>query len=253
MPQIAVFSDVHANLPALTAVLSDITRRGIDQCYCLGDLVDFAPWGNEVIDLLRRTHIPCLLGNHDERVAFDYSVQPLPTHDALETSNRLQAIADSKQRITADNKRWLAQLPYQLEITFNIGGHLKRIWLVHASPTRNDQYIYESHPEADLRHQLGARPVDVLLMGHTHLSYIKRGQPLLVNCGSVGRSKEADRLASYCVLTLSEEVIEAEIIKLSYPVAAVAEAIYQSAIPDFYADFLLQKQSEALASSHEGS
>src|SRR5471032_1038995 len=55
--QIAIFSDVHANLPALKAVLSDIEARNITEMYCLGDLVDFAPWPNEVIDIIRERHI----------------------------------------------------------------------------------------------------------------------------------------------------------------------------------------------------
>ncbi|HWW43426.1 metallophosphoesterase family protein, partial [Pedobacter sp.] len=60
MIKIAVFSDVHGNLPALEAVLEDMERRGADQIYCLGDLVDFAPWNNEVIDRIRKQKIPCL-------------------------------------------------------------------------------------------------------------------------------------------------------------------------------------------------
>ncbi|WP_413733902.1 metallophosphoesterase family protein [Sodalis sp. RH21] len=52
--QIAIFSDVHANLPALNAVLRDIDARGITDIFCLGDLVDFAPWPNEVIELIRK-------------------------------------------------------------------------------------------------------------------------------------------------------------------------------------------------------
>ncbi|MEI7489572.1 MAG: metallophosphoesterase family protein, partial [Chryseobacterium sp.] len=66
--QIAIFSDVHGNLPALEVVLNDIEERGIDQKFCLGDLVDFAPWGNKVIEKIKSLNIPCLMGNHDERI-----------------------------------------------------------------------------------------------------------------------------------------------------------------------------------------
>lgn len=48
--RIAIISDIHGNLPALRAVLNDIESRAIDQIVCLGDLVDFAPWSNEVIN-----------------------------------------------------------------------------------------------------------------------------------------------------------------------------------------------------------
>ncbi|WP_020596452.1 metallophosphoesterase family protein [Spirosoma panaciterrae] len=245
MVQIAIISDIHANLPALQEVIKDIEARQIEQIYCLGDLVDFAPWPNEVIQFFRNTRIPCLLGNHDERIAFDQAIYPLAHHDAAETRNRIQAITYSKRTITVENKRWLSQLPYQLELILQVEGRIHRLLLVHASPNRNDEYIYESHPEADLLSRLAGRKVDVLLMGHTHVSYIKKSSMLLINCGSVGRSKEADRKASYCLLTLTGAAISAEIIKVSYPIEAVALAIYQSDIPNFYADFLLKRSSEA--------
>lgn len=68
MIQIAKFSDIHANLIALQEVLKDIDRRGISEIYCLGDLVDFGPSANEVIKIIQERNIPCLLGNHDERI-----------------------------------------------------------------------------------------------------------------------------------------------------------------------------------------
>lgn len=74
MINIAVISDIHGNLIALNEVLNDIQGKKIDQIYCLGDLVDFAPWGNEVIEMIRSSGIPCILGNHDERIAYDQPI-----------------------------------------------------------------------------------------------------------------------------------------------------------------------------------
>lgn len=240
MIQIAIISDVHANLPALEAVLADIEARKIEQVYCLGDLVDFAPYGNEVISLFRNRKIPCLLGNHDERIAFDLPVFPLSHHDAVETGSRFEAIAQSKHTITTENKAWLAQLPFQLEIVFRIGEKAKRILLVHASPWSNDTYVYERDPKADILAFLRQREAAMLVMGHTHVSYIQSFQEtVLVNCGSVGRSKEPDRKACYAILEITEAGIRPEIIKLSYDVGTLVNAIRKSPIPDFYADFFL--------------
>ncbi|UCA59453.1 metallophosphoesterase [Chryseobacterium rhizoplanae] len=93
MIQIAVFSDIHGNLPALEVVLKDIEQRGIHQKFCLGDLVDFAPWGNEVIERIKTLNIPCLMGNHDERIAFDLPVFPLSRHSEEETEARSVALS----------------------------------------------------------------------------------------------------------------------------------------------------------------
>lgn len=119
--QIAIFSDVHGNLPALEVVLNDIEERGIDQKFCLGDLVDFAPWGNEVIEKIKSLNIPCLMGNHDERIAFDIPVIPLSKHSAEETAARFLAIDHSKKHITKANKKYLSELPFHLKLNYKIG------------------------------------------------------------------------------------------------------------------------------------
>ena len=65
---IAFFSDVHGNLPALEAVLADMEQRRPDMIFCLGDLVGYAPWPNEVVNEVRRRGIPTLAGNYDQGI-----------------------------------------------------------------------------------------------------------------------------------------------------------------------------------------
>ncbi|QIH35698.1 metallophosphoesterase family protein [Sphingobacterium sp. DR205] len=242
--QLAIISDIHANIVALDEVLADIKKNGVTQIYCLGDLVDFAPWGNEVIDRIQEKNIPCLLGNHDQRIAFDEPIIPLPHHDAVETANREIAINLSKKEISSSHKKWLSTLPYNLELTFQVGDRFRKILLVHASLHSNDEYVHESTPKGDLLVDLHRRGIDVLVMGHTHQAYVQRAEEVLfVNCGSVGRSKEKDKKASYVLVTLTEEGIDTTIVKVDYPVEEVAEAIYHSNIPDFYGDFLRAKDN----------
>ncbi len=74
MKRIALISDIHANLPALRAVLADIDERAnVDAIYHLGDLTGYAPWPNEVVNLLRERAIPGISGNYDSTVATDYT------------------------------------------------------------------------------------------------------------------------------------------------------------------------------------
>ena len=71
--KLALFSDVHANLPALEAVLMDVDRReDLDAVYHLGDLVGYAPWPNETVALVRARGIQGVAGNYDSTVATDY-------------------------------------------------------------------------------------------------------------------------------------------------------------------------------------
>lgn len=239
MIQIAIFSDVHGNLPALEVVLNDIDKRGITQKFCLGDLVDFAPWGNEVIEKIKENNIPCILGNHDERIAFNLPVIPLSKHSKEETVARFAAIDHSKKYITNENKSYLAELPFHLKLNYKVGNRHWNIQLVHSSLQSNDTYLYESENDQIFIELLNSSQSDMILMGHTHISFEKKiDEKWAINVGSVGRSKEENRLASYVVLTLNEEEVIPEIIQLAYPVEDVAKEIEASEIPDYYASFL---------------
>jgi predicted phosphodiesterase len=63
--KLAIISDIHSNLEALEAALHDIKTQNVSAIYCTGDLVGYGPNPNEVIDLLMRNNVKCLMGNHD--------------------------------------------------------------------------------------------------------------------------------------------------------------------------------------------
>ena len=237
MLKIAIMSDIHGNLPALQAVLEDIQVFGADQVYCLGDLTDAAPWHNEVIELIRRRQIPVIMGNHDERIAFNHPVLPLAKHTKVEQEARLTAINYTKDTITQDNKAFLTDLPRFIRLSFPA----VTLLLVHGSTKSNDEYLYEHHAAQDILSMLADHQADVLITGHTHISYIRPLAPagkIVINTGAVGRSKEKDRLAAYLQLTIAGDTFTPVIRKVAYPVADTIAGIRNSPIPDFYADFL---------------
>lgn len=240
--RLAIISDIHGNLPALTTVLEDIETRAIDQIICLGDLVDFAPWPNEVIQLIRSRKIMTVMGNHDERIAFDQGIVPLAKHSPSETADRNKAIQHSKEAVTADNKRFLASLPRNIVLQFED----ITLFCTHASPESIDEYLYE-HEDDLLAKRLQDSHADILIIGHTHISFVRDiSGKKVVNTGSVGRSKEPDRKASYVVIDiLNRSEISVEIIKLPYPVQETIDAIYKSGIPDTYAALLTEKNVSA--------
>ena len=245
--RIAIISDVHGNLPALEAVLRDIDEFQADQIYCLGDLTDAAPWHNEVIELIRQRRIPTIMGNHDERIAFDLPVIPLSKHNEEEREARIKAINFTKNTIAESNRQFLTGLPKMIRLDF---GPVK-ILLAHGSPRFNDEYIYADHDEHDLIHLLKDQQADILIVGHTHLSYVRKlenEEKTVINTGSVGRTKEPDAMAAYLRICIAPDQrgiklkdIETSIRKVAYPVAETIEAIRKSEIPDFYADFLVKK------------
>ena len=238
----AIFSDIHANLPALNAVLADIDRHGITHMYCLGDVVDFAPWPNEVIALLRERQIPVLRGNHDQRVACNEPVTPMAKHSLEERDARVDAIALSKRMITADNRRWLRSLPDSILLELPL-----RILLVHASPRSLSEYLYGDTPTDTLLAFPQLQNVDALICGHTHFAHVRTietaaGRPLLfANPGAVGRIKPGQPPASWLSGEVREGELSLTIKTVNYDVLQVANAIRQSDVPDFYADELTRR------------
>jgi len=249
MKKIAIISYIHANLPALNGVLNDIhSNFKADEIYCLGDLTDGAPWTNETISLIREQNIPTIMGNHDERIAFDYEVFPLKKHTVEEQQARAETIHQTKQMISEDNRKYLSGL--MPNIRFNCAGI--SFMLVHGSPKSNEEYIYENHDTEAIIDMFESNQADVIICGHTHLSFIKEvcieNKPkLFINAGSVGRSKESNGgKAVYLQLTINEnenifdEKIKATLRKIDYDIQQTIDGIKQSSTPDFYADFLLK-------------
>ncbi|SHG45320.1 metallophosphoesterase family protein [Pedobacter caeni] len=246
--RIAIISDIHGNFPALKAVLDDVALFNADQIYCLGDLTDGAPWNNEVIELIRSKGIPTIMGNHDERIAFDHPVFPLSKHSKEEQEARLNTINHTKSTIDPDHKAFLAGLPASIRLSIDSVS----ILLVHGSPESNEEYIYENHEEAALIKMLDDHDIDIMISGHTHLSFIRSISgggvaKLMINAGSVGRSKEQDRKACYLQLNIENHKKEQGVTavvpvirKVDYPIAETIAGIRKSAVPDFYADFLEQ-------------
>jgi hypothetical protein len=183
------------------------------------------------------------MGNHDERIAFNHAIIPLEKHTEEERAARVGAIEYTRRTISADNREFLSGLPREMRISYGTGSNAKKILLVHARARSIDEYVYEDHPEIDLIKMLRKNNANVIVMGHTHLPYIRTftGGKFAVNTGSVGRSKEKRISAAYLMLTIAESRIRPEIVRVAYPVEETIKAILESAIPDFYADFLLER------------
>ncbi|MBC7231866.1 MAG: metallophosphoesterase family protein [Chloroflexi bacterium] len=232
--KIVTFSDIHGNLHALQAVLADIDRQEPDQVYCLGDLVGYGAHPNEVIDLIRTRQIPTIMGNYDDGVGFDKDDCGCAYTD--EEMRRLGdlSLAWSRAHVTAENKAFLRSLLPNVRLEV----HSKRVLLVHGSPRRINEYLYEDRAPASLARIAAMANADILVFGHTHLPYVKEVEGVLfVNDGSVGKPKDGDPRAAYAILEIGEEV-RVTIQRVAYDVAAAAAAVRASGLPPHFADLL---------------
>lgn len=248
--------DIHGNLPALEAVLADIKKQQPDELYCIGDLVNFAPWTNEVINLLRSLHIPVLQGNHDEGIGYHQDSFSFSFRSGPEREAGLRAIAYTNAVITDQNREYLKTLPHNIRIDSGKFTPYLHILLTHGSPENVDQYIQYDHDKQELLRLMDNYSADILCMGHTHKPYHRllltnqNNQNIYkhaINVGSVGKPKDGDVRAAWCMLESTEdssiynpESIQVQIHRVAYNLEQTVAAIRKSDIPDSYADLLLK-------------
>jgi len=242
--KIALISDVHANLPALEAVLDDIDRRAeTDAIYHLGDLVGYAPWPDETVALLRKRGIAGVAGNYDSTVATDYAHCGCRYEDPRQEELSHLSYEWTRRHVSADTRRWLGTLPFRMDVRPR-GGHAvcPTLFLVHGTPTLNTLYWTEDRPDQfclSMASIAGARPGDVLAFGHTHKPWYRAVEEIhFVNTGSVGRPKDGDWRAGYALLEMGEDVAELDFIRVEYDVERAMRGIRESDLPDDFAEYL---------------
>lgn len=233
--KIAVMSDIHANILALKAVLSDIEQQQVDMIYCVGDLVGYAPYPNEVIDLIKKKNIPTVMGNYDDGIGFQRFICGCDYKDAEAEALGLESIAWTKLHTSEESKEFLKNLPQEIRITVAN----KRILLVHGSPNRLNEYITEEIPADYASELIALSGTDILLCGHTHVPFtMVLKDKLLINVGSVGKPKHGDPQAVYALISFARDVT-VDFRKVSYDYEAMAKAIESSELPNEFAQMIL--------------
>lgn len=230
----AVISDIHANIDALKAVLRDIAERGTDQVYCAGDLVGYAPFPNEVIELIRQLQIPSVMGNYDDGVGNMRLICGCDYKDEQAQALGEKSILWTKEHTSEENKEYLRNLPEK--IIFTGGG--RTVLLVHGSPERLNEYICEDTADEYLKEILNRAEADILICGHTHKPFHRTVEDKhVINAGSVGKPKHGDPRATYVIVSFDGD-IDVEIRKVPYDYEAAAKAIEQSDLPNEFAELI---------------
>ncbi len=240
----ALLSDIHANLPALEAVLEDASgRTHPDATYHLGDLVGYGPWPNQVVAALRQERIAGVAGNYDTTVATGYKHCGCRYEDRHQEELSHQSYAWTLAHTSAESKRYLGGLPFRLDLR-PLGGHTggPTVTLIHGNPVLNTVYVTEDRSDEFLIKMAdgtGAKPGDVVCFGHTHKPWHRVVQGIhFVNTGSVGRPKDGDWRAGYVLLGADQNQVSVELVRVEYDIEAAARAIIASELPDEFAEQL---------------
>lgn len=255
--KIAVFGDVHANLPALEAITDHIHKQQPDAVYCLGDLVNQNIWNNEVVEYIRENQVPCVRGNHDEGIGNNKSVYSFAYGSQEEIEWGLQAIAWTLQQVNTKNKEFLRSLPFSLHMQIEVTGGKLNILIIHGSPFSNKERIHRNYIHASVPEYMSRNDIHLLLSGNTHtafhktISEIKKGKTVyrhIINPGSAGYPKDGSWHATYAIIhidTAKEAIhdstaIQVDFYRLAYDIDKVIKAIRHSPLSIYYAGRLLK-------------
>ena len=228
----AILADIHSNLAALTAVLEDIEGKGgVDEIWCLGDIVGYGPEPGECIALLRKYDVVCIAGNHD-----------LGAVGKLELSYFSPAAAEACQwtadKLNPGDARYLEDLPRTLQK----GDFL----LVHGSPVDPIMEYVMSTSIAEKNFSFfNSR---FCLVGHTHVPMAFKqdgksctsipmslgiglvlGHRMIINPGAVGQPRDGDPAASYAIYDSEGHILR--VYRIPYDVRATQDKMMQAGLP----------------------
>ena len=231
--RIAVISDIHANLHALEAVLAAIGEEGVDELWCLGDVVGYGPRPNECSRLVRDRAALCLAGNHDLVVLGRIDSDAFVDEAAA-------AAAWTRDALDADAQSFLRTLAPRAEATgaeLYHGSPLDPVW----------DYVLSV---AAARRSFAATSAPLLLVGHSHvaLAFVADGtsvrgdqasagtdvvlgpERLLLNPGSVGQPRDADPRAAW--LLIDKDAARARFRRTAYPVERTQAEMRERGLPE---------------------
>jgi len=241
--RVAVLSDIHANLPALEAVLAVIERAGVEETWCLGDLIGYGAEPDECADLVRERCDACLVGNHDLAVLGELDISAFSEAAAV-------AVAWTQEHVAPRTPAMLRELAP--------AGERQGIGLYHASPRDPIWEYVLSAEQADAC--LDVQPQRVALVGHSHVALffvrptaVEEGEirgaqanddalldfgggEWLLNPGSVGQPRDGDPRAAW--LELDTDAQTARFHRVPYDVERAAASIVSAGLPQRLADRL---------------
>jgi putative phosphoesterase len=235
MLKTALLGDIHANLPALEAVLEHARQQDCEALWNIGDFVGYGAFPDEVVQRLRAKKATSIAGNYDLKV--------------LRFPKKKEKWAKSKQpekyfafqwayeNLSEDSRQYLAGLPK--EIRMEAAG--RSILLTHGSPASNEEHLTPDTPIERLRELAEMASTDLIICGHSHQPFARRVEKTwFINTGSVGRPDDGDPRASYAILRLSPDEIEVQHFRLDYNLDRAVAAIRAKGLPEEFAEMILR-------------
>jgi len=233
----AIFSDIHANLEALEAVLADAHKHKSTHFVCLGDVVGYNANPHECVERIRKLDCPIVKGNHDEQGSL-----PESSSDFNELAER--AIKWTRNNLAEEEKQWLRELPLQKQV--------RDFTIVHATLDTPAQWGYVFN-NLDAAASFTYQHTTVCFFGHTHVPMvfirddgvrresiehirIESTKKYFINMGSVGQPRDGNWRAAYCIYDMENNLVEQ--FRVKYDLAVAQRKIIKAGLPRLLAERL---------------
>jgi putative phosphoesterase len=236
--KVALIGDVHANLPALEAVLEDAHQRGVEAIWNVGDFVGYGAFPDQVVELLQQENGLSIVGNYDLKV-----LKVKKKRDKWKKSKPPEkwfAFNWAYDNLSKCSREYLSSLPE--EVRLEDSG--KRILLTHGSPASNNEYVDSRTPEARLQELAEMANADIIICGHSHRSFKRKFKGVwFINTGSVGRPDDGDQRACYAIMQIGPRFFQLRHYRVEYNVDEAVAAIREAELPEAFAQMILQGRS----------
>ena len=223
--KIAIFSDIHGNLQALESIIKNIKEKRIDKVYCLGDVIGIGPNPKECLDLIINNNIEMVLGNHEL-----YFLKGIDVDNSVGNDEKAHH-EWIRSQLNKTHEEYLKKCP--LIITDKIEKYTVCFEHFILKDNSNDTY-----PFADLSiiNDIGDNIIkqinaDITFIGHEHNSFeINMNDKRIIDVGSSGCTKDDNTF--YTLLTIDNDIIKIEKIKLKYNRKEFEDTLGNISFPD---------------------
>ncbi len=224
--RIGVISDVHGNYEALTAVLKEIDKEGVDLIVNSGDNIGYSAFPNECVSLLSERNVTSVMGNYDDAGSMRRSSCGCGTGDEETNRIRFASLRWTQERIFEETREYLSSLPVTCGFWTGNGKTL----MFHGGPENLTQWITAN--DQDLLASIAERnDAKLVIMGHTHTPFsILISGTLFVNPGAVGRPFDGDPRASFAIID-AERDIRVSFRRVVYDVEKNIKALVEAGLP----------------------
>ena len=197
--RIAIFTDIHGNLPALKSILEDINKNNIDRIICLGDIVGLGPKSKECLDLIKNNNVEMVLGNNELNIIYGTQID--------------KSIEDEEKRhydwirenLNDDDIEFLNNCNYKIEENINGIKLLFEHFLIENDKEKLPFYSLNILKNNEVNRIIKDLDYDYIFIGHEHRDFnIEEGKVHLVDMGSSGC--RYDNLTKYTIIDINSDV-----------------------------------------------